>query len=55
MFRGFIRDVLVLYLCFHLLLAWPEKLGTDVLIVAVMLFLLTIWFLLERLGILEKY
>ena len=55
MIRGFIRDILILYLGYRLILVWTGEEFTFILgILVIVVVLLTIWFLLEKLGILPK-
>lgn len=55
MLRGFIRDILILYVCYRLLLVWMGKEFTlTLLVLIILILLLTVWFLLEKLGILPK-
>ncbi len=55
--RGFIRDVLTLYVCFVIFMNIATgnlKVDKNFILASVLLFLLTIWFLLERFNIIPK-
>jgi len=57
MIRAFIRDVLTLYVCFVIFMNMVSgnlKVDTVFILASVLLFLLTIWFLLEKLNIIPK-
>jgi len=53
-FRGLLRDVLIIYVCFRLIFIWlfgaPFTPGLGILVV--FLFLSSAWFMLERAGVL---
>ena len=54
--RGFLKDIVVFYLCFHIFNMWffgaqfTSKVGWA----ALVLFILAVWFMFERFGILPK-
>lgn len=54
--RGFIKDILFLYLTYNILKIWwhKEQVNTSVLSVTVIISLLVIWFMLERIGLMPK-
>ena len=54
--RAFIRDIITLYVGFRLLAAafGSELTKNDMLIFGLLLFIFSLWFLLERIGILPK-
>lgn len=54
--RGFIKDILFLYLAYNILKIWwhKEQVNTSVLSVTVIISLLVIWFMLERIGLMPK-
>ncbi len=54
MFRGFVRDLLCLYVSYNLLVKWPEGIGWDVMAATAFLLLMTVWFLLEKIGVIPK-
>lgn len=56
--RGIIRDVLSIYLGFEILRGYLFKsfqINDAILIAALALFLLSIWFILERIGIAPRF
>ncbi|HLD49364.1 MAG TPA: hypothetical protein VJB11_03295 [archaeon] len=54
--RAFIRDIIALYVGFRLLAAGlgSELSRNDMLVFGIVLFVFSLWFLLERIGILPK-
>ncbi len=56
-FRSFIKDFLVFYLCYKIIkgfLTHNFSLTSNFMIVTILLLLMTVWFLLEKIGILPK-
>lgn len=55
-FRGLIKDLLILYLAYKVLKIWwyKEQVTTGVASVMIILSLLVVWFMLERIGLLPK-
>lgn len=55
-FRGLIKDVLILYLSYRIFMIWlrKEQVSIGVVGVTIVIVLLVIWFMLERTGILPK-
>jgi len=51
--RGLIRDVVIIYICFRLILVWLFGAKFDVVlgIMVVLLGLSAIWFMIERIGL----
>jgi|YelNatPaOPRAMG01_1025707.scaffolds.fasta_scaffold29332_4 hypothetical protein len=55
--RSLIRDILTLYVCFIVfgnLISGNMKVDTTFILATILLFLLTIWFLLEKIGLIPK-
>jgi hypothetical protein len=56
--RGLIRDILTLYVCliiFENVFSGSMKADITFTLAAILLFLLTIWFLLEKIGLIPKF
>ena len=55
-FRGPIKDILSIYLCYKVLAIWifNAEMTTNVGIAAFVVLLLSVWFMLERVGIIPK-
>ena len=55
-FRGPIKDIVSIYLCYKVLAIWIFKaeMSSNVGIAAFVVFGLSIWFMLERVGIIPK-
>ena len=56
--RGLLRDLLTVYVCiiiFANLVTGNMKVDTTFILAALALFLLTVWFLLERIGLIPKF
>jgi hypothetical protein len=56
-FRSFIRDLIVFYLVYEILRSYFSKslqVSTGMLIASILLLFLTIWFLLEKIGVLPS-
>ncbi len=53
--RGIIKDVLFIYLGFMIIKLWLAggKITTGMVVVTVVLFMIIIWFMLERVGVME--
>jgi hypothetical protein len=51
--RGLIRDILILYVCFRLILVWLFGAKFDFIlgIMIILLGLSAIWFMIERIGL----
>lgn len=54
--RGFVKDILFIYLAYHILKLWwyKEQVSTGVLSITVIISLLVIWFMFERVGLFPK-
>lgn len=55
-FRGLIKDLLILYLAYKVLKIWwyKEQVTTGVASVMIILSLLVVWFMLERVGVMPR-
>jgi hypothetical protein len=56
-FRSFIRDLIVFYLVYEILRSYFSKslqVSTGMVIASILLLFLTIWFLLEKIGVLPS-
>lgn len=56
--RGILRDILTLYVCvaiFWNLISGGLKTDMNFILATIFLFLLTIWFLLEKIGLIPKF
>jgi len=56
--RGFLRDLLSIYVCiiiFVNLITGNMKADTIFALAALVLFILSVWFLLERIGLIPKF
>jgi|GEM_PF-946553 hypothetical protein len=56
-FRSFIRDLIVFYLVYEILRSYFSKslqVSSGMLIASILLLFLTIWFLLEKIGVLPS-
>lgn len=56
--RGLIRDFLCIYLGYEIIkgsIFGNFSISTTILITSIILFILSIWFLLERIGIIPKF
>ena len=49
-----LRDALVIYLCYRIFTLHASKLDLITLLLLVILLIFTIWFLLEKIGIIPK-
>ncbi len=55
MLRSFIRDIIVLYLGYRLLKVWRgDEFTTGIGVLTIIVMLLTVWFLIEKIGVLPK-
>lgn len=54
--RGLIRDLLGIYLGFEVIRSYisNSSLNINILIVSILILILSVWFLLERIGVLPK-
>jgi len=58
MIRGILRDFLILYICFSIfsnILSGNLKFDAMFMVAVIIVFLLTIWFLLEKFGFIPKF
>lgn len=55
-FRSFIRDVIVFYLVYEILRSYFQRLQVSLtmVIASILLLILTLWFLLEKIGIMPS-
>jgi len=56
--RGFLRDLLTIYVCviiFTNLITGNMKADTTFILATLALFILSVWFLLERIGLIPKF
>ncbi len=53
--RGFIRDILLIYVCFRLVFVWlfGSKFDFQLGIMVLILLISSFWFMLERIGIMK--
>lgn len=56
MFRSIVRDVLAIYVCYKVLAValFAQEFSSLALVATAALLFLTVWFLLEKIGILPK-